>query len=335
MATSKNRRGIIVGIFIVIGLGLLVAIILVMGGQRKTFSTSITISAVFNEISGLQEGNNVWLSGVKVGTVRKISFTPDSKVQVRMSVLESMQPYIHKDAKAKVGSESLIGNKIIVLTGGSPHAPSVEDGDVVGTIVPLNTDEMLNTLQTNNQNLLSITSDLKTLTARLNAGEGSVGKLLHDETLVNTLQATLNRLNAAAAHANTLTSDISAYTAKLQAKGTLANDLVTDTVVFRRIRQTAIQLQEIGQTVQQVTDNLNKASNSINNSLGSSSTPLGVLLNDPAVAADLKGTFTNLNSGSKKLDEDLEALQHNFLLRGFFKKKEKAKADSMKTKTKN
>ena len=77
MSTSKNKRAVIVGIFIVVGLGLLVTIILVMGGQRKSFARTITVKALFEDVSGLQQGNNIWLAGVKVGTVRNISFIPD------------------------------------------------------------------------------------------------------------------------------------------------------------------------------------------------------------------------------------------------------------------
>ena len=111
MSTTKNKRAVIVGIFILVGLGLLVAIILIMGGQRKSFARTLNVKAIFDDVSGLQQGNNIWLDGVKVGTVRNISFSTDSRVVVSMSILASMQPYIHKDAKAKISSESLIGNK--------------------------------------------------------------------------------------------------------------------------------------------------------------------------------------------------------------------------------
>ena len=121
MSVTKNKRAVIVGIFVLVGVGLLVAIILIMGGQRRSFARTINVNAVFDDIAGLQQGNNIWLAGVKVGTVRNISFSPDSKVLVTMSILSAMQPYIHKDAKAKISSESLIGNKIVVLTEGTPQ----------------------------------------------------------------------------------------------------------------------------------------------------------------------------------------------------------------------
>jgi len=324
MSTTKNKRSIIVGIFILVGLGLLVTIILVMGGQRKSFSRTIKVKAIFDDVGGLQQGNNIWLAGVKVGTVKKIAFNRDSKVELSMSILESMQPYIHKDAKAKIGSESLIGNKIVVLTMGSPQAPLIQSGDILGIQTSINTEDMLITFQQNNKNLLAITTDIKDLTQRLSAGQGSLGKLLHDETLVNTLQKTLNTLHTTAGTAKSFAANLSDYSARLQQKGSLTNDLISDTVVFNGLRNSVIQLQKIAESGQAVVNNLDKASSSLN----STSSPVGVILNDPKAAADLKSTLNNLNIGSQKLNDDLEALQHNFLLRGFFRKKAKTKADS-------
>jgi phospholipid/cholesterol/gamma-HCH transport system substrate-binding protein len=175
---------------------------------------------------------------------------------------------------------------------------------------------------------LAITTDLKDMTRRLAKGEGSLGKILKDETLVNTLQKTLNTLHTAAANANAFTTDLSRYTAGLQTKGSLANELITDTIVFNRLRSSVINLKEIAQSAEAIVDNLNKASSNLNTSLNSTSSPLGVLLNDSKAAADLQTTLTNLNLSSEKLDDDLEAMQHNFLLRGYFRKHPKEKADT-------
>jgi len=330
MSIIKNKKAVIVGIFVLVGLGLLVAIILIMGGQRKSFARTIHVTAIFDDVSGLQQGNNIWLAGVKVGTVRTISFNTNSKVMVNMSILASMRPYIHQDAKAKISSESLIGNKIVVLTQGSPQSPLVQSGDTLKIQASLNTEDMMNTLQQNNTNLLAITTDLKNMTGRLAKGQGSLGKMLQDETLVNTLQRTLNTLNTAAGNTNAFTADLSRYTASLQTKGSLANELVTDTIVFNRLRSSVITLKQIAQSAEAVVDNLNKASSDLNTSLKSTSSPIGVLLNDPKAASDLKITLTNLNLATEKLDEDLEAMQHNFLLRGYFRKHPTVKADTTK-----
>jgi phospholipid/cholesterol/gamma-HCH transport system substrate-binding protein len=192
----------------------------------------------------------------------------------------------------------------------------------------MNTEDMMNTLQQNNKNLLAITTDLKGLTQGLANGQGSLGKLLQDESLVNTLQKTLSTLNIAARNAQSFAADLSSYTARLQAKGSLANELVTDTIVFNRLRSSVIKLNQIAQSAEEMVNTLNKTSSDLNASLHSTSSPLGVMLNDPQAADDLKATLSNLNLSSEKLDEDLEAAQHNFLLRGSFERKRRREADT-------
>jgi phospholipid/cholesterol/gamma-HCH transport system substrate-binding protein len=207
-----------------------------------------------------------------------------------------------------------------MIYGGSMAAQQVADGDLLGVEKALSTDEMLTTLQQNNKNLLEITTDFKTISQRLIKGEGSVGKLLTDETLANNLETTVAGLKQASANAQRLTASISDYASKLQSEGSLTNDLVTDTVIFSRLKTAVAQLQQTTKTATEVANNFKEVSTKVN----SSNSPVGVLLNDPQAAADLKATLANLNAGTEKLDENMEALQHNFLLRGFFKKKAKA-----------
>jgi phospholipid/cholesterol/gamma-HCH transport system substrate-binding protein len=333
MKTNNNRRGVIVGIFILLGLVIFIAGILTLGGQKKTFERKLSVKAMFHDVNGLQAGNNVWYLGVKVGTVKKLNFTPNAGVEVLMNIENAAQPFIKNDAKVKVSSEGFIGNKIVVITGGTNTAPSIKEDDVLLVESGLNTDEILATFQQNNKNLVDITSNIKELSERLTKGQGTLGKLLTDETIANQLTVTANGLRQAAANAQRLTENISSYTAGLQRPGTLANDLVTDTVIFNRLRSTAAQLQQVSMTANEVSNNINAASANIkevSSNLNSSRSPVGVLLNDQQAGNDLKVTLSNLQSGTAKLDQDLEALQHNFLLRGFFKKKERAEKEAAK-----
>jgi phospholipid/cholesterol/gamma-HCH transport system substrate-binding protein len=103
----------------------------------------------------------------------------------------------------------------------------------------------------------------------------------------------------------------------------LANDLVTDTVVFSKLRTTVSQLQKVADQSKEIMGNLDSATVNLNKGLNNKNAPAGMFLHDEKTAAGLKNTLQNLQSASKKLDEDLEAVQHNFLLRGFFKKKAK------------
>lgn len=331
MKQTSNKRAVTVGIFVLLGLLIFAAGILTLGGQKNTFEKKITVKAIFDDVGGLQTGNNVWFSGVKIGTVKKMTFNASSQVEVIMNIEKKAQQYVRKNAKAKISSEGFIGNKLVVIYGGSMQAQPVEDQDALGVEKGLSTDEMMATFQENNKNLLDITSNFKLISKRVADGEGTVGQLLKDETLMNNLQATVVGLKQASANAQRLTNNISDYAAKLQTKGSLTNDLLTDTVIFNRLRSTVAQLQQVSRTANDITDNFKEVSGRLN----SSNSPIGVMLNDPQAAANLKTTLSNLQAGTEKLDENMEALQHNFLLRGFFKKKEKAEAKNLEIKVKN
>ncbi|HEY9341165.1 MAG TPA: MlaD family protein [Hanamia sp.] len=323
MKSTNNRRAVIVGIFILLGLAIFIITILTLGSQRKTFEKSITVKSFFDNVNGLQKGNNIWFSGVKVGIIKKVLITGKGQVEVDMNIEQQSKQFIRKDAKAKLSTDGLIGNKIIEIYGGTLTSGEIESGDIIATDKLLSTDAMMNTLSQNNDNLLRITNDFKIISSRLVKGEGSIGKLLTDETMVNQINATTLTLQTTARNLERLSHNVSAYAAKLSNKGTLANDLVTDTVIFSRLRATVSQLQQVANTSQAAINNLENAGNTLNNGLNDKNSPIGMLLNDEQSANKIKITLQNLQSASKKLDDDLEAVQHNFLLRGFFKKKAK------------
>lgn len=327
MTSEPNKGAVTVGAFIIIGLVFLIAGILAVGNLHSTFVQKIQVTAIFEDVNGLQTGNNVWFSGVKIGTVNKLSFYGESQVRVVLKIDEKSQQYIRKDAKVKISTDGLIGNKIIVIYGGTSMSQAVVDGDTLGVEKMTSTEEMMTMLQENNQNLLAITTDFKTISKKLVAGEGTVGKLLKDETLYNSLGATLASLERSTAHAEKLTAAVSDYGVKLNKKGSLANDLVTDTTIFKDVQASVQQLKKLTITATDATDNLKAASQNVNvatSKLDNQSSPLGVLLYDEASAAHLKATLKNLEGGSEKLEEDLRAVQDNFLLRRYFKKKKKA-----------
>lgn len=313
---TGNKRTVIVGIFIFIGLAFLIAGILAIGSLNKSFTKKVEITTVFDDVGGLQQGNNIWFSGVKIGTVKDMSFYDKSQVLVVMNIDEKSQPFIRKNAKAKISSDGLIGSKIIVIYGGTQDAPAIEEGDQLSVDKTFSTEDMINTLQKNNENILTITTDFKEIGKKIMDGDGTLGKLLNDKTLYNNLSAATSTLNAASENAKKLTADLAAYTSKLQQKGGLANDLVTDTIIFSSLRATVLQLHEVTETAGEVVNNLQDASSDPNS-------PVGVLLSDEESGASLKTTIKNLETGSVKLNENLEAMQHNFLLRGYFKKEEK------------
>lgn len=317
---SDNKRAITVGIFLFIGITIFLIGVFTLGSQKKTFVKSFGLNVVFNDIQGLKVGNNVWFSGVKIGTIKKIQFYGTSQVQVFLSIEEEAQKYIHKNSKATISSDGLIGNKIIVIDGGTLKFPFVEDGDQLAVNTALSTDDIMKTLQVNNKNLVDITSDFRLLARNLVDGKGTIGTLLTDQSVADNFKSIVVNLQNTTASANTMIEDLNDFTNKLNSKGGLADKILTDTVVFSRLQASVTELQKTAAAAALLTESLNQASAQLNKN----DNAVGLLLNDKQTAEQVKSMMKNLESSSKKLDEDLEALQHNFLLRGFFKKKEKA-----------
>jgi len=322
MSASENKRSVIVGVFIFVGLAIFIAGVLTLGGKQKRFVSSITLKAVFDNVNGVQAGNNIWYSGVKVGTVSKIAFTSNSKVEVTLHIEKDAKKYIRKNAMAKLSSEGFIGNKMIEIVGGTADMPEVEEGDQLQIAAALGPEDIMKTLQANNENLVAITNDFKQVSSNILKGKGALGALLTDSLMADRFRAMAVNLEDASASTARVTAAVSQYTAKLNNKGTLANELLTDTLVFSDLRSAVKSLQQTASSASEMTNNLK----STTDKLSSDKNAVGVLLNDEVTGERLKNTVTNLESSTKKLDENMEALQHNFLLRGFFKKKAKEEA---------
>ncbi|HPH92565.1 MAG TPA: MlaD family protein [Ferruginibacter sp.] len=323
-------KSILTGVFVLAGIAILLAGVFIIGGKDKTFKKSVVINAVFADVNGLAKGSNVWYSGVKIGIVKKVSFV-DKGVLVSFSIEEEVEQKIRKDTKVKLSTDGLIGNKIVVLFGGTAGSPEVENGNTLLVENGIGTEEIMATLQGNNQNLLAITNDLRVVSKALAEGKGTIGKLLTDPSLSNSLQATMATLNKAGSNAQVLTANLSNFSKKLNNEGYFLNDIATDTTIVASLKRTASQLNEMSQTATAAVQNLNATTAKLN----SNKSAVGVLLSDETAAVNIQNTLANLQEGSRKLDENMEALQHNFLLRGFFRKRDRAEEkrikDSLKT----
>lgn len=318
MNESPNKRAVLVGLFVTVGILFLIAGILMVGNVHDTFKRKMQIVSVFNDVSGLQKGNNVFFSGVKIGTVSNLRFYGESQVAVSINIETKAQHYIRKDAMVKISSDGLIGNKILVIYGGTELSEEVMEGDTLKVEKTFTSEDMINTLQENNKNILAITSDFKIVSKKLVAGEGTIGKLLNDNTVYTNISAATASLQAASFKAQKLMNALSEFSSGLNKKGTLANDLVTDTVVFNSMKASIFGLQKIADTATVFIISLKEAIKNPN-------TPIGVLLHDEKGGTQVKAIIKNLEQSSQKLDTDLEAVQHSFFLKHYFKKKAKKK----------
>ncbi|HEY4336470.1 MAG TPA: MlaD family protein [Puia sp.] len=323
MNEINTAKRMAVGIFIALGLVILIVAIFTIGGQHKAFVKSIRLHVLFDDVQGLQPGNNVWLSGIKIGTVKSIDFYHNSQVAVTLSIEKKAQPHIAGDSKARITTDGLVGNKIVMISGGTDGSQSVADNDSLRSQHLPGTQEMFATLQASNANLLAITGNLKTISERLNGGQGTLGKLINEPTIADGLQTSIDRLRTAAGNSQQLIANLEDFSARLKQPGGLASQLATDTTVFNRIKASAEKLNEAANQATEFTGSLRDAGRDVKQGLNNENSPVGTLLHNEDAGADLQRTLKNLRISSKELSDDLEALQHNFLLRGFFRKREK------------
>lgn len=319
MNTKESKRSIIVGAFVLLGIVILLAGVLVLGNQQSKFGTNIALTTYFKDVKGLKVGNNVWFSGVRVGIVKDIKFEGIENVKVLMYVEDKSREFIRKDVRAKLGSDGLIGNSIVTLVGGSSDVPSIETGDVVLSEAATDMEAMMKTLQKNNENLVEITKNFVTISHDLATGKGLAGAILTDETLVDGFKKAVNGLNTTIAGANDAVKNLSSLTTKLNSDQGLIHDLTTDTAVFANLKQSANQLQEVTVMAANMMESLNEMSERLNEK----DNIVGVLTNDQEAAAEIKDILRNLNTSTEKLDQNMEALKHNFLFRRYFRKLDK------------
>lgn len=331
MKTTTSNRPVIVGMFVVLGILIFILAIFTLGKEKKTFVKSFTLNAIFDDVGGLKTGGNVWLSGVIIGNIKSIDFYGDKKVLVTMKIEKNAESHIRKNSKAKIGSDGLIGNKIVVIYGGDFSKPPIAKNGLLQVENGLSNEDIVITFQENNKNVLEITKDFKEISDKINKGKGTLAALINDPTIANSiklstanLQATLKNLQVVSEKSLVLVSNVESFSDKLNAPGNSMHDLAADKILYGSIKSTLAELHETSGSLNLFTQNLKKASEKLNQNNNAA----GLLLNDTETAKSLKNTMINLESGSKKLDQDLEAIQHNFLLRKFFKTK-KPKTDSL------
>jgi phospholipid/cholesterol/gamma-HCH transport system substrate-binding protein len=317
MSTETNKRPLILGLFIFLGLAIIVAGIFSVGSQSKYFQKKFVLTFMVNDAEGLQPGHNVWLFGVKVGAIQKIVIQPNNLILISMNIEKKIQTHIFRNARVKISSDGFIGNKIAVIMGGSPSSGIVADGDMLQNEKQVSVNEMMTMLQTSNKNILEITNNFRSISHKLDSGKGSLGGLINDNELLINLQHTISNFKNTSHKTDIAVDNISAFTYRLNHDTGFVNKIISDTSLYQSLLGSSSELKAMLASLGMFTNELKNAGEKLNQN----ESTLGMLMNDSTVAKDIRNIMINLRSSSEKLDQDLEALQHNFLFRGYFRKK--------------
>lgn len=288
------------GMFIIGGIAVFVIAIFIIGKQQNLFDPVFKITTTFLNVSGLQVGNNVRFSGITVGTVDNIIIINDSTVQVDLMIKKSVQQFIKADSKAGIGSEGIIGDRVLIITQGSSNAAIAKDGQQILSKEPVETDDIIVSLQATSVNAEAITLELAEIMTNINNGQGTLGRLIQDSAIAENINQIIGNF-------------------KKSSEGLDETIEVTKENAFAFMES----LQKTVAKTEVASNQLGEIMTKINSGEGT----LGKLIQDTTLATNLDVTVVNLKESSVGLNENMEALKHNFLFRGYFKKKAKEEAE--------
>jgi phospholipid/cholesterol/gamma-HCH transport system substrate-binding protein len=295
---KKKSTKLVSAIFIIVGSVIFLIALFVIGSKQNMFTSTMNIQSVFEKVSGLLEGSNVRFNGISVGTVSKIEIMSGTKVRVVLTVVSSVKQFIKRDSKVTVISEGLIGNKIVDITPGDENAQSVNDGDWLESIKPVEAEDILKSLKETGENATLITKDFATIVSKVNQGEGTLGQLINNKSMYNSVDSTMRGFSTSTGLVNNVLRNIS-----------LSVDIITTEVI------------PMTEKIRLITEDISEITNKMN----SSESVVGTLLTDTTFANNLKSlirnanqTTANLEQGSFSFSQNMEALKHNFLFKGYF-----------------
>lgn len=182
------------GMFMTIGLFLFISTVYFIGKQKNLFGSTFTLQTKFKTVSGLKVGNNVRFSGINVGTVSDIEIISDSAVIVKFIVEEEVRKFIKTDAKTSIGSDGLMGDKVLTISPGSRSKESVKNNTSIASINAIEIEDIMKGVKTTVDNASVITEQLAEFSYKINNGNGTLSKLLMDEKMGEKLDATLSNL---------------------------------------------------------------------------------------------------------------------------------------------
>jgi phospholipid/cholesterol/gamma-HCH transport system substrate-binding protein len=194
MDTSSDKFKFRLGLFVTGGFVLLLLAIFVIGKQKNLFNPVFKLTSTFYNVSGLQVGNNIRFSGINVGTVDNISIINDSTVKVDMLINKDVKKFIKSDCIASIGSEGLIGDRIVIISQGSSENPIASDGQKLDSNEPVETDEIIASLEVTAGNAEVISGELAEIMTKINNGNGTLGRLIQDSTIAENLNQTVINL---------------------------------------------------------------------------------------------------------------------------------------------
>lgn len=289
------------GIFIFLGSTLLVVLIFLLGNKDQLFTSTFTVKTYFLNTQGLRNGASVRFGGVDVGAVKDIKILGDNsgRIEITMRIKTEIKPFLKKDSKASIETEGLVGNKVVILTIGSNEAEEISDGGTILSREPLSFANIIEETQGIMAYTKEMTKNLSEIVQKVNSGEGTIGKILNDDELY---KAAANLTKTADKSMVSLTEDLNVVVSTFDSLGKGVEEAVNN--INNIVTRIDIMIADVS------------AGKGLFGSLvtgkGKESESINKILDNLIVVTD------EAKSSAAKLNENMEALKHNWLFKSYF-----------------
>lgn len=301
---SNNLANAKLGIFIFLGSTLLVILIFLLGNKDQLFTSTFTIKAYFKNTEGLRNGASVRFGGIDIGAVKSIKIIADTtgRVEVSMRVKEDVKRFIKKDSRASIETEGLVGNKVVMISMGSPNADEITEGGTILSKEPLSFSDIVYETQGIMAYTKEMTKNLSEIVYKVNQGEGTIGRILNDDELY---RAATNLTNTADKNLNSITSDMREVLALFDNLGKGVEDVVANVnKIVGRVDTVLAGVSEGKGLLGSLVSEKGKEGKTLNQ----------ILDNLVVVTEDAK-------TSASRLAENMEALKHNWLFKSYFEER--------------
>ncbi|MCZ2460336.1 MAG: MlaD family protein [Chitinophagales bacterium] len=322
--SKKLSSNIKLGIFVLSGLVFLILLLYMIGKNQNIFGSSFELKAEFRNVQGLRAGDNIRYSGIQAGTVKKINMLNDTTIEVVMLIDQKMKKYIRKTAVASIGTDGLMGNKLVNITPAEAYGEPVSDGDMIRSGKAFDIGEMLQTLSNTNDDVAEIASQLKKTVERIN-NSTAAWKILNDESLPQNIRSSVEQVRSATGKANEMVSTLNELIADVKSgKGSLGA-ILTDSSLVKNLNEAILKIRSVGEDADSLSAELSRMTQQIHTEVTDGKGPVTALLKDPAMTQNIKESLDNIQKGTDGFNDIMNAIKKSFLFRGYFKKLDKQK----------
>ena len=321
---TKTFNNIKLGAFVLAGLIFLLLILYMIGKNRTMFGGNYKLRARFENVQGLKSGNNVRYAGIDIGTVEKVSIINDTLMEVKMIIDNKAKFILRKNAIVSIGTDGLVGNKVVNIAASKSDSPLAEENDILPTKKPIDTDEMLRTVNKTNNDIAVIAKNLKLTSNKLNNSE-ALWALLNDKSLPDNLKKSAANIRLVTNNLYNMSKDVNSMVSKIKKGEGSIGKIINDTSFAKSLEEAVINIKDAGNEVSTLSKDINKAVKEIENNINDGNGIVHALLKDTGIVIKINHSLDNIEDGTKGFNQNMDALKHSFLFRGYFRKLEKAK----------